>query len=602
MEAGPFTPWTDEDEPSVDRQPSNPPPPGRRLRRLMWLLVAALVVAMVGAVAAYVHRGRRDALAEAALRADDTSRLLQEHVGGLLRATDFILTQAVTIGRADLTRTGNYWAERRQLAALQKGLPEKGHLWIIAANGTPVLGTGRPLAHPVNVADRAYFRANRAGQDLVVGPLIISRMHHVPVFTVSRRITDAKGRFLGIALAGIRSDYFADFFKALNLGSRARIDIIDTKGRIIMIEPPLPIREDHKVAAVQLLKAAAAKPSGILRVVSPYDGIERVFGYRTIPQYGVMVTCGVAVPDALATWHGATGVVLPAMAAVALVLAALIFSIFHGIDRERGLLLRLEHTVRERTEEARMQAAEARRANESKTRFLAAASHDLRQPLQAAGMFVEVLASKLEDTPDAAIADKLRHSIDATATLLSTLLDISTLEAGKIHPNIAAFPLMPLLASLADQMEPEATQRGLSIRVAPTSAWIASDPVLLERLLRNLMVNALRYTRKGGVLIGGRPRRNGTVAIQVVDSGIGIPDDKRDAIFEDFVHLDGQNRGGPGLGLGVVRRMAQLLNHPLAVTSRMGHGSTFMVMVPTAPRPKAIAASDDVDDCETAAL
>jgi signal transduction histidine kinase len=566
----------------------------------MWLLVAALVLAMGGAVAVYVHRERRDALAQAALRADDTSRLLQEHVGGLLRATDFILTQAAAIGAAALAGTGNHWAEKRELSTLEKGLPEKGHLWIVAADGRLALGTGPRPDRRVNVADRAYFQANRSGRTLVVGPLVHSRIHHVPVFTVSRRIEDGKGRFLGIALAEIRADYFADFYQALNLGRDARIAIIDGQGRIIMIEPPLADPRDRSIATAPLLKAAQSAPAGILRLVSPYNGVERVVGYRAIPHYGVVVTCGIAIPAALTAGFASNGFILPAMVAVALVLAVLIFSIFHGIDRERGLLIRLEHAVAERTEEARRQAEEARRANESKTRFLAAASHDLRQPLQAAGMFVEVLANRLDGSPDALIADKLRHSIDATATLLSTLLDISTLEAGKIRPNVAAFPLMPLLASLADQMEPEATQRGLAIRVAPTSAWISSDPVLLERLLRNLMVNALRYTKQGGVVVGGRCRRSAAgverVAIQVVDSGIGIPADKQDMIFEDFTRLESDLRGGPGLGLGVVRRTARLLDHDISVTSRVGHGSTFTLMVPAARRPRAIEDRVESDD------
>jgi signal transduction histidine kinase len=242
--------------------------------------------------------------------------------------------------------------------------------------------------------------------------------------------------------------------------------------------------------------------------------------------------------------------------------------------------------VQDRTMEAERRAEEARQANESKTRFLAAASHDLRQPLQAAGMFTEVLAGQISDPRQAKVLDKLRQSLDATNSLLTTLLDVSGLEAGKLKPNMATFRLMPLLSGLVEQMEPEASARGLSIGAVPTSATVTSDPVLLERLLRNLLVNAVRYTETGGIVVGCRRRGPDQLVIQVCDSGIGIPEDKQAAVFEDFVRLDtpaDRTMGrGLGLGLGVVRRMAALLGHPLELVSKPGRGSRFGVVVPRA--------------------
>ena len=142
---------------------------------------------------------------------------------------------------------------------------------------------------------------------------------------------------------------------------------------------------------------------------------------------------------------------------------------------------------------------------------------------------------------------------------------------------------MPLLAGLVDQIEPEASAKGLAIGAVPTSLQVSSDPVLLERLLRNLLVNAVRYTESGRVLIGCR-RRGDRVVILVLDSGIGIPTDKVDTVFDDFVRLDSPaERGGSrglGLGLGVVRRMAALLGHPLELRSSPGKGSCFGVVVP----------------------
>nr|WP_249209238.1 HAMP domain-containing sensor histidine kinase [Magnetospirillum sulfuroxidans] len=257
---------------------------------------------------------------------------------------------------------------------------------------------------------------------------------------------------------------------------------------------------------------------------------------------------------------------------------------FDSLKREEELIQGLEETVRDRTHEAEQRAEEARRANDSKTRFLAAASHDLRQPLQAAGMFVEALSARLGNSPHQNIVDKMRQSVDATQALLATLLDVSTLEAGHIEPVPTTFSVAPMLTALVEQLEPEASKRNLVLRLVPTDAEIISDPVLLERMLRNLLYNALRYTKEGKILVGCRHRGN-KIAICVVDTGIGIPEDKFTAIFEDFSRLGVKGHGsdrGLGLGLAVVRRMAELLGHGIEVRSQVDKGSSFAVIVPLA--------------------
>jgi signal transduction histidine kinase len=323
-----------------------------------------------------------------------------------------------------------------------------------------------------------------------------------------------------------------------------------------------------------------------VRGTSPLDNVDRLVGYRTLPDYGLVVASGMAVSDVLEGWRKtALGIGVLVTAALAGLFGLAVLAL-RGVAREQSILHGLEAAVQQRTEEARAQAEQARLANESKTRFLAAASHDLRQPLQAAGMFTEALAVRLDDPGNLAVVDKLRQSIEATNALLTTLLDVSALEAARLQPTIKSFALWPLLSGLAGQYEPDATARGLEIRVVPSRVRIVSDPVLLERLLRNLLVNALRYTDRGRVLLGCR-RHGDRVAVVVADSGIGIPADKLEAIFEDFTRLDTPGRpskeaNGLGLGLGVVRRMGALLGHPLTVRSRPGTGSVFGVVVPVA--------------------
>jgi PAS domain S-box-containing protein len=227
---------------------------------------------------------------------------------------------------------------------------------------------------------------------------------------------------------------------------------------------------------------------------------------------------------------------------------------------------------------------EAERANRAKSSFLAAASHDLRQPVQAMVLLVSALSARLRSHPTAAVVDKLRRALDALQTLLEGLLDISRLDAGVVEARPQPMPLGALLERLAGEYRMRAAAAGLELRAVYTSAWVNSDPALLERILRNLLENAIRYTPRGGVLMGCR-RRGGDVLVQVADTGIGIPADQQERVFQEFVQMDNaaRDRGkGLGLGLSIVRRLAGLLGHGLDLRSQPGRGSVFSLTLPRA--------------------
>jgi two-component system, sensor histidine kinase len=241
---------------------------------------------------------------------------------------------------------------------------------------------------------------------------------------------------------------------------------------------------------------------------------------------------------------------------------------------------------RRRTDEA-LRAAKDRadRANAAKTRFLAAASHDLRQPLQAMELLVSALSGKpLTDEAQSIVSD-MQASLSFTRRLLDSLLDVSELEAGAITPSIGAVPLAPLLRRIHQQYLGIANEKGLDLRIVPSSVAVRSDPGLLERIVDNLVSNAVRYTDAGRILIGCR-RRDGIVRLEVWDSGPGIPEADHRRIFDDFCQLDSsaKERGaGLGLGLGLVRRLADLLDHKVRLRSAPGRGSVFWVeLEPTA--------------------
>ncbi len=221
-------------------------------------------------------------------------------------------------------------------------------------------------------------------------------------------------------------------------------------------------------------------------------------------------------------------------------------------------------------------------ANRGKTRFLAAASHDLRQPMQALVLLVESLQERVRQPGNIRIAESIRTSVDAMASLLNEILDISRFDAGTVRPQRASFPVATVLDRLRSAFAHPASQRGLAFRVRGNAAIVDSDPILLYRILVNLTHNALRYTRAGGVLIGCRRRREG-LSIEVWDTGVGIPEDQYEAIFQEFRQLDNPQRDrekGFGLGLAIVERTARLLEHPLQVRSRVGRGSRFRIVVP----------------------
>ena len=246
-----------------------------------------------------------------------------------------------------------------------------------------------------------------------------------------------------------------------------------------------------------------------------------------------------------------------------------------------GLIVFSENiTARKEAEDARRQAQlQAERANAAKSRFLAAASHDLRQPLSALSLYVGVLDHKLA-REDALLLGSIKDCVASLSELLGDLLDLSKLDAGVVTPNPSDFALDDVLGRIISAHGPEARLKGLDLRYAAPRHIARTDPVLFGRIIGNLVANAVRYTERGGVLVGCR-QREGRLWVEVWDTGIGIPSDKTTEIFEEFRQLGNAERSrGSGLGLAIVARMATVLGLHLRVASRPGRGSLFAVEVP----------------------
>jgi len=272
-----------------------------------------------------------------------------------------------------------------------------------------------------------------------------------------------------------------------------------------------------------------------------------------------------------------------------------------GINDMAVQLLQQRDTLHQRIEEAtlemREKKEEAEKANFDKTRFLAAASHDLRQPMHALGLFMGELHNRITTPEQRKIVEKVEESVEAMSGLLDSLLDISKLDAGVVIPQKQTVDIDAMMRRLAQDFSSVAQRKQITLCVHCLQVQVLSDPVLLERILLNLLSNSIRYTQQNGTVLLACRRRGDDVRIEVRDNGIGIPLQEQQNIFREFVQLANSARDrskGLGLGLAIVDRLSRLLHHPLGLRSAPNQGSTFFVTVPRVPDVKELLAEPAV--------
>jgi signal transduction histidine kinase len=473
--------------------------------------------------------------------------------------------------------------------------------------------------------------------------------------------------YMTLAMAGVRRDYGVviaqvnlkfiwDVVSQVQVGVRGRAYVVDPAGRLIAhpdISMVLREMDVSRLAQIQAARAeGSAAPSEQPLVVDDIEGRKVLSVHAPVGLLGWLVFVELPVDEAYAPLYSSI------RRSGALLIAALVLAAFAGLYLARRMIIpirtlrdgavrigsgdldqrisietgdelealgdqfnrmaaqlqnsyaSLERKVEERTHQLEL-------ANLAKTRFLAVASHDLRQPLHALGLFVAQLSTASSATERAWLVDRINTSTTAINELFKALLDISQLDAGALKPDTSEFPAARLLAQIESTFAATAREKALSFRVASTTAWLRSDFILLERIVLNLVSNAVRYTSHGGVVVGCR-KRGGALRIEVWDTGPGIPLDQRQKIFDEFYRLDsGRDRQpGFGLGLAIVDRLSRLLDHPIELTSTLGRGSRFTVVArrvatpakivqPSAPAPAALDVADGklvvvIDDDELA--
>jgi signal transduction histidine kinase/ActR/RegA family two-component response regulator len=494
------------------------------------------------------------------------------------------------------------------------------------------------------------FRMSREAPDVIAShadhsqeaafvQAMADKVYYGPVYFI-----DESQPYMTIAMAGVRPEYGVivgqvnltfiwDVVSQIQVGKRGRAYVVDQAARLIA-HPDISqvLRKTDMSGLAQVQTARVAKSNGLPD--QPLQGVD-IEGRRVLSAYaevtppGWLVFAELPIDEAYAPLYDS------ALRSGIVILVALVLAIFAGLllarrmvvpiralrdgavrigsgdlgqrlsiktgdelealgDQFNSMAARLQESYAglEGKVEERTRQLEA--ANQAKSRFIAAASHDLRQPLHALGLFVAQLHGRLRAAERSQLIGRIEDALSAMNELFSALLDISKLDAGATTINITVFPVAQLLAHAETTFAGAAREKKLSFRALPSDAWVRSDFILLEQIVFNLITNALRYTRRGGVVVGCR-KRGDRLRIEVWDSGIGIAADQHDTIFGEFYRLgepDRDRRAGLGLGLAIVDRLCRLLDHPIEVKSTVGKGSVFAVTVPLAPANKrAIEAS-----------
>jgi signal transduction histidine kinase/ActR/RegA family two-component response regulator len=487
-------------------------------------------------------------------------------------------------------------------------------------------------------------------QEAAFNQAMANRVYYGPVYFI-----DQSQPYMTIAMAGVRPEFGViiaqvnltfiwDVISPIKVGKFGQAYVVDEAARLIA-HPDISqvLRKTDMSHLAQVQAARAAESSGLTD--QPLQGVD-IAGRSVLSTYAEVKPPDVSNYDKVKSPEWLVFAELPLDEAYAplyesafrsgvVILVALVLAIFAGLllarrmvvpiralrdgavrigsgdlgqrisintgdelealgDQFNAMAARLQESYAGLESKVEERTRQLEAANQAKSRFVAAASHDLRQPLHALGLFVAQLHGKLRASERSQIVGRIEDALSAMNELFSALLDISKLDAGATTVNITVFPVAQLLAHAETTFAGAAREKKLSFTALPSDAWVKSDFILLQQILFNMVQNALRYTRSGGVLVGCR-KRGDRLRIEVWDSGIGIPPDQHDKIFGEFYRLgepDRDRRAGLGLGLAIVDRLCRLLDHPIEVRSTVGKGSVFAVTVPLAPADKrAIEAS-----------
>lgn len=575
----------------------------------------ALMVALIGSLAVLfafvvdITLSRQRDLEDGQQRLQQFAGMMADHTAHAFDAVDVVLRDMVS----DLAVNQPHWRDWSSSRGWEyvsqrhpRSLPQLRDVILFDEEGNQrFVSTFFPTPR-INVADRPYFQALAKGADSMSFGPFVGRNTGRYSYALTRRIQDGLSRFAGIAFAAIEPGYFSDFCWRNRLSDEFEAVLINAKGLIVASCRPVdPTRHASFLGA----RADEALLGGLLHGHLPEGGLSTVKGVAisVVPVSNFNDLRIVAViPEAtlLAPWNRRAlefslfaGLVIVVLLAGGWLVRRQIRELSQVTTALEEHRRHLEERVREATAELAYKKEEAERSSTAKSRFLAAASHDLRQPLHALSLFATDLQRQVRSGQTAGLerlAEQITTSTSVLGELLDSLLDVSRLDVAGIKTNLNPFAVQEVFERLAASFKRSAQAKRIQLRFRPTSAFVMSDITLIERLLANLVSNAIRYTPQGGRVLVAARRQGEQLRIEVRDSGIGIAPEHQAAIFAEFYQVGNtareQNKG-LGLGLSIVDRLAYALGAPIYLRSQPGLGTTFAVALPRCAPPHTVPAA-----------
>ena len=488
-------------------------------------------------------------------------------------------------------------AESEVLSFSRRRLPMLENMAITDTNGKILHSTDYPT-QKINIADRNYFISLRDSpqQGLVISEPVSGRLSGKPVLVIALPIIRKNGSFDGVLFAAIGIEWFIQKFGTVDAGQDSAVVLRGDSSRnfdlLARYRPTGNIGE--KAVSDRFRAMIAANPArGTYEANAGNDKIHRMFSYQQLEGYPLITLVGLSTEAYMAEWYSQATQMLALALAFTLTTGLGSWVIIRAwrsrVVAEQEIIIRKE--IEKIQADNLIQLEEARdvaeQANQSKSRFLAAASHDLRQPMQAISLFAYSLSKTNLNVEQKNISRYLTESTDALGELLNVLLDVSKLDAGVVKFTPENIPVVTLASKIDAGFSALVARKSLRFKLSfPfNNMAVATDSQLIMRLLGNLIDNAIKYTEQGGILVA--IRRRGTQAlIQVWDTGVGISPECIGIIFDEYVQIGNSERDrtkGLGLGLAIAKRIATLLGTELVCRSRPGKGSVFEFSVPLAP-------------------
>lgn len=564
-------------------------------------LIVALIgsVAVLGAFLIDIFMSRERELEAGEQRLRHFGLMLAEHTARSFESIDILLRDTATDLSTDHRQWQNWEAIRGWEYLAQRhsrALPQLRDLIIFDEIGNQrFISTYFPTPH-INVRDRPYFVALKGGKPSATYGPYLGRNSSRYTYGLARRIEDAAGNFSGAAFAAIEPGYFPDFCWGNRLSDDFEGVLINTQGQVVASCRPTDLSRQASIIGVQatdslydgLLKGSlladegSTTLNGLLVTLSPVPGYPDLRVLTAIPENTLLAAWQ---KRALEFSVFATLVVAVLLCGGWLVRRQVreLSQVTDALEEHRK---HLEERIASATAELAGKKAEAERANTAKSRFLAAASHDLRQPLHALSLFAadlqrQIRSGQAQDLQH--LSEQISASTSLLGELLDSLLDVSRLDVAGVRTDIRPFALQTIFDRLSASYRRAAQNRALILRFRPTQLAVLSDIALIERLLANLISNAIRYTPEGRRILVAARCRGQQVRIEVRDNGIGIAPEHQAAIFAEFYQVGNtareQNKG-LGLGLSIVDRLARALKIPVELRSLSGAGTTFAITLP----------------------